>query len=110
MIQPEQFSVHHGHLPRMARLLHDHKFVARVARVAIDECHNIYAVGSSVNGRKPFRPAYGALAHLRIRLGTTTAWSFLSATIPMHIFKHIYDTLAIGPSPTIICVSPNRPN
>ncbi|KAJ7443986.1 hypothetical protein FB451DRAFT_1434779 [Mycena latifolia] len=81
-----------------------------VARVAVDECHNIYAVGSSVNGRKPFRPAYGALAHLRIRLGTTTAWSFLSATIPTHIFKHIHDTLAIGPSPTIIRVSPKRPN
>ncbi|KAJ7211404.1 P-loop containing nucleoside triphosphate hydrolase protein [Mycena pura] len=110
IVQPEQFSLYHGHLPRMARLLHDHKFVSRVAAVAVDECHNIYMVGSAVNGRAPFRPSYGALPQLRVRLGTTTAWSFLSATVPAHIFDHVKESMGIGPSPTIIRVSINRPN
>ncbi|KAJ7467914.1 hypothetical protein FB451DRAFT_1177579 [Mycena latifolia] len=65
IVQPEQFALHHGHLPRLARLLHDHKFVSRVARVSVDECHNIRQVGSTINGRKAFRPAYGALPQLR---------------------------------------------
>ncbi|KAJ6608471.1 hypothetical protein B0H10DRAFT_1737931, partial [Mycena sp. CBHHK59/15] len=55
IVQPEQFSLNHSHLPKMARLLHNHQFVSRIVRVAIDECHNIYAAGSTVNGRKAFR-------------------------------------------------------
>jgi superfamily II DNA helicase RecQ len=94
----------------MARLLHDHKFVARIGEVTVDECHSIYAAGSTVNGRKPFRPSYGALPELRIHLGTSTAWSFLSATVPAHIYNHIHETFAISPNPTIIRVSTNRPN
>ncbi|KAJ7190029.1 hypothetical protein GGX14DRAFT_580190 [Mycena pura] len=102
-ISEGKVSLHHGHLPRMARLLHDHKFVSRVSAVTVDECHNIYVVGSTANGRTPFRPSYGALPQLRIRLGTTTAWSFLSATVPAH-------SMAIGPNAIIIRVSINRPN
>lgn len=109
-MQPEQFALNHGHLPKLARLLHDSKFVSRIARVSVDECHNIQNVGSSVNGRKPFRHANGALPQLRIRLGKTTAWTFLSATVPDYIYSHIHQSLAIGPSPTIIRVSINRPN
>ncbi|KAJ7839505.1 P-loop containing nucleoside triphosphate hydrolase protein [Mycena leptocephala] len=110
IVQPEQFELHHGHLPKMARLLHDHKFVSQIGGVTVDECHNTYIAGSTVNGRKPFRPSYGALPQLRIRLGTSTAWSFLSATVPPHIYNYIHDTFAIGPNPTIIRVSTNRPN
>ncbi|KAJ7494091.1 P-loop containing nucleoside triphosphate hydrolase protein [Mycena latifolia] len=110
IVQPEQFALHHGHLPRLARLLHDHKFVSRVARVSVDECHNIRQVGSTINGRKAFRPAYGALPQLRLKLSKSTAWTFLSATVPDYIYNHIHQTLAIGPSPTIIRVSINRPN
>ncbi|KAJ6536233.1 P-loop containing nucleoside triphosphate hydrolase protein [Mycena capillaripes] len=110
IVQPEQFLIQHGHLPRMARLLHDHKFVSRIGGVSVDECHNIYTAGSSRNGRQAFRPSYGALPQLRTRLEKTTAWSFLSATIPPHIYNHIHATLAIGPSPTIVRVSTNRPN
>ncbi|KAJ7107878.1 P-loop containing nucleoside triphosphate hydrolase protein, partial [Mycena epipterygia] len=110
IVQPEQFATYHGHLPKMARLLHDHKFVSRVASVAVDECHNIYTAGSTVNGRIAFRPSYGALPQLRIRLGKTTAWAYLSATVPSHIFQHIRTSMNIGPNPTIIQVSTNRPN
>ncbi|KAJ7715433.1 hypothetical protein B0H14DRAFT_2284771, partial [Mycena olivaceomarginata] len=59
IVQPEQFLLNHGHLPKMARLLHDHRFISRVGNVSVNECHNIYMAGSTVNGRKPFRPAYG---------------------------------------------------
>ncbi|KAF7328238.1 Werner syndrome ATP-dependent helicase [Mycena venus] len=46
IVHPEQCSLYHGHLPKMARLLHDPKFVSRVAAVAADECHNIYMTSS----------------------------------------------------------------
>lgn len=103
--------MNHGHLPRIARLLYDHKFVSRVGGVAIDECHNIYTAGSTVNGRPAFRPSYGTLPHLRTLLPKETAWSYLSATVPPHIYNHIHTVMAIGPNPTtVIRVSTNRPN
>ncbi|KAJ7078344.1 P-loop containing nucleoside triphosphate hydrolase protein, partial [Mycena epipterygia] len=110
IVQPEQFSVLHGHLPKMARLLHDQAFVKKVGGVSVDECHNIHTAGSTVNGRAAFRPSRGTLGHLRTRLPKETSWQFLSATVPLHIYKDIEEKLAIGPNPTIIRVSTNRPN
>ncbi|KAJ7635636.1 hypothetical protein B0H17DRAFT_861405, partial [Mycena rosella] len=39
IVQPEQFRMNHGHLPRLARLLNDRGFSSKIARVAIDEAH-----------------------------------------------------------------------
>ncbi|KAJ7888783.1 hypothetical protein B0H13DRAFT_1469192, partial [Mycena leptocephala] len=54
IVQPEQFAVNHGNPLKMARLLHDHAFVARVGQVSVDECRNIYIAGSNVNGLPAF--------------------------------------------------------
>ncbi|KAJ7697338.1 hypothetical protein B0H17DRAFT_1197391 [Mycena rosella] len=78
IVQPEQFRTFHGHLPKMARLLHDYKFTARVGRVAahilksvteslslpaelaftkvsVNRKNLIYATRVLVNGRYDFR-------------------------------------------------------
>ncbi|KAK7035127.1 P-loop containing nucleoside triphosphate hydrolase protein [Favolaschia claudopus] len=107
---PEQFSMQHGHLPKLARLLHKSKFVSRIARLVVDECHNLFTAGSSRNNRKAFRPAYGNLSQLRTRLNKDTSLTLLSATVPSHIFNHINSSLALRPNPTVIRVSTNRPN
>ncbi|KAJ7855299.1 hypothetical protein B0H14DRAFT_2353278, partial [Mycena olivaceomarginata] len=44
MVQPEQFCLNHGHLPRMAKLLHNRTFVSKIARIAVDEVHNIHTI------------------------------------------------------------------
>ncbi|KAJ7272254.1 P-loop containing nucleoside triphosphate hydrolase protein [Mycena rebaudengoi] len=109
IVQPEQFRLNHGHLPKMARLLHDHKFVTKVKRVAVDEAHNIYTAGTKLNGRPPFRPAWGALDEVRSKLPKSTTWQALSATIPSHIYRCIHDHLGLY-DPINIRVSINRPN
>ncbi|KII83575.1 hypothetical protein PLICRDRAFT_119367 [Plicaturopsis crispa FD-325 SS-3] len=42
LVSPEQLSMHDGHLPRMAQLLSDQRFVSLVKRIQVDEAHTIY--------------------------------------------------------------------
>ncbi|KAJ7241232.1 hypothetical protein B0H12DRAFT_1221583 [Mycena haematopus] len=110
IVQPEQFRLNHGHLPRMAKLLHNRVFVAKIKRVAIDEAHNIYTAGTVINGRPPFRPSWGALSELRPRLSKDTSYQALSATIPSYIHRTIQQNRAFEPNTPTIRVSINRPN
>jgi hypothetical protein len=66
--------------------------------------HSADAKSSTRAGR------YAASAIGRTALNKDTAWSFLSATVPTHIYKHIYHTMAISPNSSIIRVSTNRTN
>jgi superfamily II DNA helicase RecQ len=110
IVQPEQFRLHHGHLPRMAKLLRNRAFVTKVKRVVIDEAHNIYTAGTSINGRPPFRPSWGALGELRVHLSKGTSIQALSATMPGYIHRTIRQNLAFPPDSLTIRVSINRPN
>ncbi|KAJ7495699.1 hypothetical protein B0H11DRAFT_1716624, partial [Mycena galericulata] len=66
--QPEKLRrLKQGHLARMAKLLNNRSFVSKIKRVAVDEAHNIYTAGTVINGRPPFRPAWGRHAK---RVGT----------------------------------------
>ncbi|KAJ7150362.1 P-loop containing nucleoside triphosphate hydrolase protein [Mycena filopes] len=110
VVQPEQLRIHHGHLPRMAKLLQNRAFVSKIKRVAVDEAHNIYTAGSVINNRPAFRPAWGALGELRARLSKDTSFLALSATMPSYIHRSIQHSLGFKPDSRIIRVSINRPN
>ncbi|KAJ7724305.1 P-loop containing nucleoside triphosphate hydrolase protein [Mycena maculata] len=110
IVQPEQFRLTNGHLPRMAKLLRVRSFTSKVSRVAIDEAHNIYTAGTIINGRPPFRPAWGALGELRVWLPKNTCYQALSATIPDYILRIIRQNLAFSSDAVTIRVSINRPN
>ncbi|KAJ7866676.1 hypothetical protein B0H13DRAFT_2066447 [Mycena leptocephala] len=54
IVQPEQFRLTHGHLPRMAKLLHNRHFVSKVTRVAL--CYQ-WPTAFSSRSRRSSRPA-----------------------------------------------------
>ncbi|KAF8158781.1 P-loop containing nucleoside triphosphate hydrolase protein [Mycena galopus ATCC 62051] len=110
IVQPEQFRLTNGHLPRIARLLHDRAFVSKISRVSVDEAHNIKTAGTVINGRPAFRPAWGGLGEVRARLPKTTSWQALSATIPSFIHRTIRQSLGFMPDALSIKVSINRQN
>ncbi|KAJ7506368.1 P-loop containing nucleoside triphosphate hydrolase protein, partial [Mycena galericulata] len=110
IVQPEQFRPTNGHLPRIAKLLRNRVFASKVSRVAIDEAHNIYTAGAVINGRPPFRPAWGALGELRAWIPKNTSIQALSATIPDYIHRVIRQNLAFSSNSVTIRVSINRPN
>ncbi|KAJ7016533.1 P-loop containing nucleoside triphosphate hydrolase protein, partial [Mycena alexandri] len=111
LVQPEQLRTNHaGHLPRMARLLHNPGFVNKIKRVAVDEAHNIRTSGIAINGRPPFRPSWGALGEFRARLSKDTSFQALSATMPSFIHRTIGQSLGFPPDSLTIRVSINRPN
>ncbi|KAJ7495742.1 P-loop containing nucleoside triphosphate hydrolase protein [Mycena galericulata] len=110
IVQPEQFRLNHGHLPRMARLLDNRTFVSKVTRVCVDEAHNIRTVGTAINGRPPFRLAWGALGELRARLSKNTSWQALSAMMPGFIYRSIHQSLGFSSDALAVRVSINRSN
>ena len=76
-----------GHLPRLARLIQqDRLFRKRI--VHINEAHFIYTAGAELYGLPAFRPAWGQLGEVRIKLGKVVAFQALSGTQPAHIKKN----------------------
>lgn len=61
IVQPEQFQMYKGHLPRLGHLLHDRKFAQQIKHVHVDEAHNVYTSGSKRHGNPAFRLAWGSL-------------------------------------------------
>ncbi|KAF8871288.1 P-loop containing nucleoside triphosphate hydrolase protein [Infundibulicybe gibba] len=110
IVQPEQFQLYQGHLPRLARLLHDREFLGRIRRVHVDEAHNVYISGTKRNGHPAFRPAWGSLDEVHARCLKITSWQALSATLPPHILKTVDEKLLLSPNRRLIRRSVNRPN
>ncbi|KAJ7201843.1 P-loop containing nucleoside triphosphate hydrolase protein, partial [Mycena pura] len=107
IVQPEQLKSHKGHLPQLARLLNVPQFSKTVARVHVDEAHNIYTAGRPHYGLPAFRPSWGVLNELRIRLPKGTPIQVLSATYPPHIKSaHAYHRKNY----LSLKLSSNRPN
>lgn len=94
----------------MAVLLQDRKFIDRIRRVHIDEAHNIYTSGTSLEGRPAFRPAWGTLNEFRVRCKKSTTFQALSATLPKHILSLVDEKLALSHTRQLIKLSVNRPN
>ncbi|KAJ7870212.1 hypothetical protein B0H14DRAFT_2345756, partial [Mycena olivaceomarginata] len=85
-------------------------FVKTIARVHVDEAHNIYTTGMPLYVLPAFRPSWGA-NELRIRLPKGTPVQALSATFPPHIKSIVIDHLNFDPKSLLsIGLSCNRPN
>ncbi|KAJ7888771.1 P-loop containing nucleoside triphosphate hydrolase protein [Mycena leptocephala] len=111
IVQPEQLRLFRGHMPRLARLLHTHQFVKTIARVHIDEIHFHCIAGLPRYGLPPFRPAWGALDELRLRLSNGVPVQALSGTLPPHIKSAVIEHLNFNKSTFLsIKLSTNRPN
>ncbi|KAJ7451395.1 P-loop containing nucleoside triphosphate hydrolase protein [Mycena latifolia] len=111
IVQPEQLKTFKGHLPKLAALLNVPSFAKTIARVHIDEVHNHWTAGISSYGLPPFRPAWGALNELRLRLPKGTPIQALSGTLPPHIKAAVVDHLNFDPSSYVsLKLSSNRPN
>ncbi|KIJ13169.1 hypothetical protein PAXINDRAFT_156634 [Paxillus involutus ATCC 200175] len=99
IVSPEQLGTYNGHLPRLARLLQeDRTFTRKIARVHIDEAHNIYMAGCANHGEDAFRPAY------------RTPFQALSATLPPHILDAVKHDLLISPDYINLRLPENRSN
>ncbi|KAH8981064.1 P-loop containing nucleoside triphosphate hydrolase protein [Lactarius akahatsu] len=59
------FKSREGHLPRLALLLRNRSFQKHLARIVVDEAHNIYTAGLPHYGLDAFCPAWGRLDELR---------------------------------------------
>lgn len=103
---------YHGHYPRLARLLHDRKFLNLITRVHVDEVHFIYTVGiGNKHGKPASRPAWGCLGELRIRLPKHVTFQGLSATLPKVILNTAMENLLMAPNKTLLIQnSVNRPS
>jgi superfamily II DNA helicase RecQ len=111
IVQPEQLKSFNGHLPRLTRLLNDPKFVKTIDRVHVDEAYFIRTAGLPLYGLPAFRPSWGTLNELRIRLPKDTPVQALSATFPPHIKSAVIENLNFDPKSLIsLAISCNRPN
>jgi superfamily II DNA helicase RecQ len=111
IVQPEQLKSFKGHLPRLARLFHIPQFVKTIARVHVDEAHFLYIAGLPHYGLLAFRPSWGALNELRIRLPKGVPIQALSATYPPHIKAAVLTHLNFDPTTCVsLKLSSNRPN
>ncbi|KAH9052274.1 P-loop containing nucleoside triphosphate hydrolase protein [Lactarius vividus] len=59
------FKSREGHFPRLAVLVRNLWFQRHIARVIVDEAHNIHTAGLSHYGLDAFRPAWGRLDELK---------------------------------------------
>ncbi|KAJ7208369.1 P-loop containing nucleoside triphosphate hydrolase protein [Mycena pura] len=111
IVQPEQLKSHKGHLPRLARLLNVPQFAKSIRRVHVDEAHHIHTAGLPLYGLPAFRPSWGALNELRIRLPKGTPIQALSATYPPHIKSAVVENLNFNRKNHLsMKLSSNRPN
>jgi hypothetical protein len=111
IVQPEQLGSFHGHMSRLARLLNSPHFAKKIARVHIDEIHFHYTAGLPHYGLPAFRPSWGVLNELRLRLPKGTPIQALSCTLPLHIKSAVIEHLNFNPSTFLsLKLSANRPN
>ncbi|KAJ6476423.1 P-loop containing nucleoside triphosphate hydrolase protein [Mycena vulgaris] len=111
IVQPEQLKTFKGHVPRLAALLNVPAFVKTLSRVHIDEVHNHHTAGLSSYGLPAFRPAWGSLDELRLRLWKDTPVQALSATLPPHIKTAVISHLNFDPKTFVsLKLSSNRHN
>ncbi|KAJ7120720.1 P-loop containing nucleoside triphosphate hydrolase protein [Mycena crocata] len=111
IVQPEQLKTHKGHIPKLAALLSTPSFAKIIARVHIDEIHNHHLAGLAHYGLPAFRPSWGCVGELRLRLRKGTPIQGLSGTLPPHIKQVVIDHLNFDLSTYVsLKLSSNRPN
>lgn len=99
-----------GHLGRLGTLIRNNQdFQKKIIRINVDEAHCIHTAGSSLYGMPAFRPAWGRLNELKVRLPARIRWHAFSATLPPHILDTVTKKI-LKPDHTFIHVTSNRPN
>lgn len=109
MTVEQLFRSREGHLPRLALLLRNQYFQKHIARVVVDEAHNIYTAGLPHYGLDAFRPAWGRLDELRAILPASVRWAFFSATIPPRI-RSCIEKKHLRSGYVSIHITSNQPN
>lgn len=99
-------------MPRLARLIEkDWQFRKRIKLLHVDEAHFIFNAGLEHSGMPAFRPAWGKLGQLRVKLAKGLTVQALSGTQPAHIKKVIIEHLLFDEKKLCsIKLSSNRPN
>ncbi|KAJ8522820.1 hypothetical protein ONZ45_g629 [Pleurotus djamor] len=88
LVQPEQLTKVHNHLPKLAQIIRDNrKFVKQIKRFNIDEAHFIVTAGMDQHGVQGCQKAWGCLGE-----------------------AHVIASLAFGSTYVSIKLSSNRPN
>ncbi|KAF7371288.1 II DNA helicase [Mycena sanguinolenta] len=92
-------------------LLTSAQFAKKIARIHIDEIHFLCTAGLPHYGLPAFRPAWGSLNELRLRLPKGTPLQAYSGTLPPHIKSAVIEHLNFNPSTFLsLKLSTNRPN
>ncbi|KAJ6473465.1 hypothetical protein DFH09DRAFT_1380244 [Mycena vulgaris] len=60
-VSPEQCGSYQGHIPRVAKLLHDPKWAKKIKLLQLDEAHFIATAGQAKGKEGAFRPSYSDL-------------------------------------------------
>ncbi|KAI4527998.1 hypothetical protein K525DRAFT_263669 [Schizophyllum commune Loenen D] len=109
LVTPEQFfTCNAGHLSTFGQMIRKPQFLRRLHCVVVDEAHFPHTVGLPHYGLDAFRPSYGRLGELKVRL-PRVPWIVATATAPLAIMKTIETTL-LRPNYLKIELSVNRPN
>lgn len=109
MTVEQLFKSREGHFPRLALLVRNQRFQRLLARVTVDEAHNIYTAGLPHYGLDAFRPTWGRLDEIQAILPSAVTWALLSATFPLHIRTTVEKKL-LRCGYVYIHVTSNRPN
>ena len=103
IITAEQlFKSPEGYFTKLAALLCEHSFCHRIAHVNINEIHFTHFAGQEHFGISSFRPAWGRLSELRLRLPKTVRYHGFTATCLPHIQHTIKQTLLCSDYCTIL--------
>ncbi|KAE9386281.1 hypothetical protein BT96DRAFT_544948, partial [Gymnopus androsaceus JB14] len=109
IITAEQlFKSPEGHFTKLAVLLREHSFCCRIAHINIDEIHFTHFAGEDRFGIPAFRPAWGRLLELKMRLPKTVRYHGFTATCPPHV-QHTIEQTLLGSDYLLFKHCVNRP-
>lgn len=102
------FKSSEGHFTRLGLLLREPSFCRRIRHVNIDEIHFIHFAGIERFGIPAFRPSWGRLIELKLRLPKTVRFHGYTATCPPHVQQTIEQSL-LGTDYALFKNCVNRP-
>lgn len=97
-----------GHFTKLAVLLREHSFCCRIAHINIDGIHFTHFAGEDRFGIPAFRPAWGRLLELKMRLPKTVRYHGFTATCPPHV-QHTIEQTLLGSDYLLFKHCVNRP-
>jgi superfamily II DNA helicase RecQ len=109
-VAAEQLGATGGHITRFAKYTWDATFLNRISILNIDEAHYIQNSGLPIGKVPAFRPAWGKLYDLRVRLPHGIPVALFSASMAPNVLQTVMENMRISQDAVIIKLSTNRPN